>query len=77
VLSICGNSFKTVGKTFPVKLVAGMLSSRQRVANLNLKFKIYFDLFNTISFSTLFYLYYFIVLIYSLLLYNVENKIKI
>ena len=53
------------------------LSSRQRVATLkNLKYKIYFDLFNTFLFTKCFHLCYFIVLMYSLLFYNVENSKK-
>jgi hypothetical protein len=56
------------------------LSSRQRVATLkNLKSKIYFDLFNTFLVITWFHMRYFIVLMSSLLFYNVEyiqNKEK-
>ena len=51
LLSICGNSFKTVGKAFQVNLVERMprvYKARQREATLkNLKYKIYFELFNT------------------------------
>ena len=71
VLSMCGNSFKTVGKVFLTKLVermprecqeCGKLSSRQRVATLkNLKY-------------ILIYMCYFMVLMSSLLFYNVENS---
>ena len=44
------------------------LSSRQRVATLkNLKYKIYFDLFNTFLVTTWFHMCYFIVLMSSLL----------
>ena len=50
------------------------LSSRQRVATLkNLKYKIHFDLFHTFLVTTWFRMYYFIVLMSSLLFYNVEN----
>ena len=54
------------------------LSSRQRVATLkNLKSKIYLDLFNTFLVTTWFHMCYLIVLMSSLLLYNIENsKIK-
>ena len=85
MLSICGNSFKTVGKAFQVKLVerilwreSAKLSSRQRVATLKiLKYKLYFDLFNTFLVTTLFHMCYFIVLMSSLLIYKVETvKIK-
>jgi hypothetical protein len=49
------------------------MSSRQRVATLkNPKYKIYFDLFNTFLVTTWFHLCYFIVLMISLLFYNVE-----
>jgi hypothetical protein len=72
VLSICGNSFKTVGKAFQV---TAMLSSRQSVATLKtLKYKIYFDLFNPFLVTTGFHMCYFIVLMSSLLFYNVEKK---
>ena len=51
------------------------LSSRQRVATLkNLKSKIYFDLFNTFLVTTWFHRCYFIILMPSLLFYNVENS---
>jgi phenolic acid decarboxylase len=57
VLSICGNSFKTVGKIFLIKLVERMPSVKScnqgKVATLkNLKYKIYFDLFNTFLVTT-------------------------
>ena len=49
------------------------LSSRQRVATLkNLKYQTYFYLFNTFLVTTWFHLCYFIVLMSSLLFYNVE-----
>ena len=52
MLSICGNSFKTVAKAFQVKLVERM----PRVCKAVIKakggyleeFKIYLDLFNTV-----------------------------
>ena len=51
------------------------LSSRQRVATLNnLKYKIYFDLVNTFLVTTLFHMCYVIVLMSSLLFFNVENS---
>jgi hypothetical protein len=40
----------------------------------NLKYKIYFELFNTSLVTTRFHVCYFIVLMSSLLLYNVENS---
>jgi hypothetical protein len=40
----------------------------------NLKVKIYFDLCNTFLVTTLCHMCYFIVLMYSLLFYNVENS---
>jgi hypothetical protein len=74
VLSICESSFKTVGKAFQVKLVKfANLSSRQKVAtSKNLKY--------LLICLTLFWLLhdsicYFIVLISSLLSYNVEDVI--
>ena len=71
MLSICVNSFKPVGKEFPVKLV-----ERRGATVKNLKYKLYFNLL------TLFKLLhdsicYFIVVMSSLLFYNVEIvKIK-
>jgi hypothetical protein len=67
VLSICGNSFKTAGKAFQVKLVERMPS----VCKADIKAKgdyfeeskIYFDLFNTFLMS-------------SLLFYNIENSLQ-
>ena len=51
------------------------LSSRQGVAALkNLTYKIYFDLFNTFLATTWFHMCYFIVLMSSLLNYDVENS---
>ena len=47
------------------------MSSRQRVATLK---KIYFDLFNTFLVTTWFHMCYFIVLMSSLLFYNLENS---
>jgi hypothetical protein len=54
------------------------LPSRQRVATLkNLKYRIYFVSFNTFLVTSWFHMCYFIVLMSSLLFYNVENsKIK-
>jgi hypothetical protein len=49
VLSICGNSFKTVGKVFQVKLVERMPRICKAVINAKGGYfeecKIYFDLF--------------------------------
>ena len=39
-----------------------------------LQYEIYFDLFNTCFVTTWFHMCYFIVLMYSLLSYNVENS---
>jgi hypothetical protein len=51
------------------------LSLRQRVATLkNLKYKIYWDLFNTFFVTTWFHMCHFIVVMFSLLFYNVENS---
>ena len=56
MLSICGNSFETVGKAFQVKLVERM--SRVCKAVIKAKggyfeeTKIYFDLFNTFLVTT-------------------------
>jgi hypothetical protein len=53
------------------------LSSRQRVATLkNLKYDIYFDLFNTFFdyYMILHDMCYFIVLMSSLLFYNIEHS---
>ena len=51
------------------------LSLRQRMATLkNLKYKLYFYLFNTVLVTTWFHMCYFIVLMSSLLFYNVENN---
>jgi hypothetical protein len=71
VLSICGNSFKTVGKEFQVKLVERMPIVCKAVIKAksgylkNLKYKVYLYLFN---------MCYFIGLMSSLLFYNVENS---
>jgi hypothetical protein len=62
MLSICGNSFKTVGKAFPVKLVERM----PRVCKAVIKAKggyfeyskIYVDLFNTFLVTTGFHMCY-------------------
>jgi hypothetical protein len=74
VLSICGNPFKTVGKAFQVKLVERM----PRVCKAVIKAKGgYFEQ----SKITLFWLLhdsmcYFVVLMSSVLFYNVENSKK-
>ena len=53
------------------------LTSKQRVATLkNLKYYIYFDLFNTFLVTTWFHMCYFTVLMSSLLFYNVENSLN-
>jgi hypothetical protein len=75
VLSICWNSFKTVGKAFLMKLVERM----PRVFKAVIKpkgdyfeeYKIYFDL-NTLLLN--YSMCYFIVLMTSLLVYNVGNS---
>ena len=68
-LSICGNSFKTVGKAFQAKLVERM----PRVCKDVLKAKGGY-LKNTFVVTTWFHMCYFIVLMSSLLFYNVENS---
>ena len=58
MLRVCGNSFKTVGKAFLMKLIERMprvckavIKTVTFVATLkNLKYKIYFDLFNTFEY---------------------------
>jgi hypothetical protein len=51
------------------------LSSSQRVAIWRIsKNEIYFDLFNTFLVTTWFHMCYFIVLMSSLIFYNVENS---
>jgi hypothetical protein len=78
VLSIRENYFKTVGKAFQVKLVQRM----PRVCKAVIKakgvyfeeYKIDLDLFNTFLLSTRFHMCYFIVLMSSLLFYNVEHS---
>jgi hypothetical protein len=51
------------------------LSSRQRMATLkNLKYKIYFDVFNTFLVTTWIHMGYLIVVMSSLLFYTVENS---
>jgi hypothetical protein len=58
VLSICGNSFRTVGKAFLVKLVKRMPRVCKAVIKAkggylkNLKYKIYFDSFNSFWVAT-------------------------
>ena len=58
VLSICGNSFKTVEKAFQVKLVERMPRVCKAVIKAkggylkNLKSKIYLDLFTTFLVTT-------------------------
>jgi hypothetical protein len=83
VLSIYGNSLKTGGKAFQVKLVERMPRVCKAVIKAkigyleNLKSQIYFYLCNTFFGTTCFYMCYFIVLTSSVLFYNVENsKIK-
>ena len=75
VLSICGNSFKTVGKAFQVKLVEEI----PRVCKAVIKAKGgYFEESKKNSFlvTTLFNFCYFIVLMSSLLFCNVENSLR-
>jgi hypothetical protein len=63
-----------------VKLVEGMPRVCKAVIKAkgsyltNLKYKIYFDLFNTFFGANGFHMCYFIVLMSSLLFYNVENS---
>ena len=82
VLSMCGNSFKTVWKAFQVKLVEIMSRVCKAVIKAkggylkNLKYKMHFDLFNTFLVTTWFHMCYFLVLMSLLLFYNVENKDK-
>jgi hypothetical protein len=57
VLSICGNSFKPVGKAFQVKLVERMPSVRKAVMTVKGGYieeskNIYFDLFNSFLVTT-------------------------
>jgi hypothetical protein len=52
VLSICGNSFKTVGKAFQINLVERMLIKAKGGYLKNLKYTIYFDLFNPFWITT-------------------------
>jgi hypothetical protein len=79
VLSICGNSFKTVGKASQVRLVERMPRVCKAVIKAkggylkNVTYKTYFDLFTTFLVTTWFHMCYFIVLMSSLLFYNVEN----
>ena len=77
VLSICGNAFKTVGKVFQVKLVERMPSLCKAVIKATGGYfeesEIYLDLFNTFLVTTWFHMY-FIVLMSSILFYNVENS---
>jgi hypothetical protein len=63
VLSICGNSFKTVGKSFQVKLVERMPRVFKAVIKakggyfeesqtINSNYKLYLDLFHTFLVTT-------------------------
>jgi hypothetical protein len=55
VFNICGNSFKTVGKAFQVKLVERMPRMCKAVKTKGGYFEdsqIYFDLFNTFLITT-------------------------
>ena len=79
VLSICGNSFKTIGKAFQVKLVERMPRVCKAVIKAKSGYfeesKIYILICLTLSLvTTLFSMCYFIVLMSSLVLYNVENS---
>ena len=77
VLCVFGNSFKTVGKAFQVKLVERM----PRVCKALIKAKggyfevskIYLDLFKTFLVTKLFHMCYLIIFMSSLLFYSVEN----
>ena len=71
VLSICKNSFKTVGKAFQMKLVEKI----PRVCKAVFKAKGgYSNMKYTKLVTKLFLMFYFIVLMSSLLFYNVENS---
>jgi hypothetical protein len=78
VLSICGNSFKTVGKAFQVKLVEriprvckAVIEAKGLATLKNIKYiSICLTLFQLVHDS----MCYFIVLTSSLLLYIVENS---
>ena len=83
VLSICGNSFKTVRKASLMKLFERMPRVCKAVIKAkggyfwrNLKYKIYLDLLKTFFFlvTTWVHIGYFIVLLSSLLFDNVENS---
>ena len=74
VHSICGNSFKTVGKVIQVKQVERMPRVCKAVIKAMGSYKIYFELFNTFLVTTWFHMWYFIVLMSSVLFYNVENS---
>ena len=70
---------KCIPSDYLMKLVERMpkLSSRQRVATLkNLKYKIYFDWFNTFLVTTWFHMCHFIGVTSSLLFNNVVNSKK-
>ena len=73
VLSICGNSFKTVGEAFQVKLIERI----PRVCKAVIKAKVAILILNTFLVSTWFHMCYFIVLMSSLLFYNVENSTNV
>ena len=79
VLSICGNSFKTVEKAFQVMLVERMPSVCKAIKAKggylkNLKYKIYFDLFNTFLATTWFHMLFHSFDIFTLIL-QCKNKI--
>ena len=80
MLSICGNSFKAVGKAFLMKLVERM-SRVCRAVNKSKggyfeESQISFDLLNTFSYYMIPYVLFNFVFISSPLFYNGKNKEK-
>jgi hypothetical protein len=71
VFSICGNSFKSVGKAFQVKLVERMPRVSRAVVNAKGG---YFEESHTFCLLHDSMICYLIVWISSLLFYNVENS---
>ena len=80
MLSICGNPFKTIEKAFQVKLVERMPSVCKAVIKVkggylkNLKYNIYFYLFNTFFGNYMIPYVLFHTFDVSLLFYNVQNS---
>uniref|UniRef100_A0A674C5R4 Uncharacterized protein n=1 Tax=Salmo trutta TaxID=8032 RepID=A0A674C5R4_SALTR len=65
---------KIIHKEIPAKILFEDTFFRCFEDNTNLKYKIYLDSFNTFLVTTRFRMCYFIVLMSSLLFYNVENS---